>query len=59
MTRPRPARAPEAWGPSGRDTTEAAWTIVRRENAELRKSHPQLYAWARAHLDQERRRPKP
>jgi hypothetical protein len=32
-------------------TIEAAWTIVRKENSELRKSHPKVYAWARAYID--------
>lgn len=42
------------WSPDGRMMTELAWALVRRENAELRKSHPRAYAWARAWLDAER-----
>ena len=35
---------------------ELAWALVRRENAELRKSHPRGYAWARGYLDARKRR---
>jgi len=47
--------------PSGRKTVrnsreakaelDAVWTIVKRENMELRTSHPIVYRWARAYLD--------
>jgi hypothetical protein len=35
-----------------KEGTETAWTIVRRENMELRTSHPKVYRWARAYIDQ-------
>ena len=34
-----------------REVEELAWLLVRRENRELRKSHPRAYQWARAYLD--------
>ena len=55
MTRERPKVERPPWEPTGRDVDELAWTIVRRENRELRASHPKVYGWAKAHLDERRR----
>lgn len=30
---------------------EVAWTLVRKENSEIRESHPKAYRWARACID--------
>jgi hypothetical protein len=38
-------------GITHKDVRDAAWTIVRRENMELRESHPKVYNWARAYID--------
>ena len=36
---------------SKKDENEVAWAIVRRENMEIRESHPKVYRWARAYID--------
>lgn len=34
-----------------KDVTEVVWTIVRKENREIRDSHPKVYRWAKEYLD--------
>jgi len=30
---------------------QLAWALVRKDNMELRRSHPRAYQWARGYLD--------
>jgi hypothetical protein len=49
------ARVLRAKGYSDRDIMDLAWSIVRRENIELRREHARAYRWAMAYIDAHRR----